>query len=46
VNSESAQITGNPLSPQFFRHCRCGAAAAEEIGDQIAFVTAGFNNAL
>lgn len=43
VNAELTQVGGNPLSPQLFRHGGRGAASAEEIGHQIAFVAAGFN---
>ena len=45
VDAELAQVRGNPLAPQLLRHRRRGAGTAEEIGDEIAFVRAGVDNA-
>ena len=45
MDTELAEIGGDPLAPQFLRHRRRGAGAAEEIGDEIAFVATGFDDA-
>ena len=46
VNTELAQVTDDPLTPQFLRYRRRGAGAAEEIGDQVAFVGRCFDDPL
>jgi len=45
VDPELAEVRGDPLAAQFLRYRRRSAGAAEEIGDQIAFVAAGLDNA-
>ena len=44
VNTELAEIGGDPFAPQLLRHRR--AAAAEKVRHQIAFVAARFDDAL
>ena len=38
VDGELAQVADDPLAPQLLRHRRRRAGAAEEVGDQVAFV--------
>jgi hypothetical protein len=38
VNGELAEIGGDPLAAQFFCYSSGGAGAAEEVGDEVAFV--------
>ncbi len=44
VDGELAEIGGDPLAAQFFGHGGGSAGAAEEIGDQIAFVGRGLDD--
>ena len=46
MDAELAEIAGDPLAPELFGDGGGGAGAAEEIGDEIAFVRAGFDDAL
>jgi hypothetical protein len=46
VDAEFAEVSGDPLAPELFGHSGGCAAAAEEVGYQIAFVAAGFDNSL
>ncbi len=45
VDGEFAEIGGDPFAAQFFRHRRRGAGAAEEVGDEVAFVGRGLDDA-
>ena len=45
VDGELAEVGADPLAPELLRHRRRGAGAAEEVGDEIAFVAAGFDDA-
>ena len=45
VDGELAQVADDPLAAQLLRHGRRGAGAAEEVGDQVAFVGRGFDDA-
>ena len=44
VNGEFAQIADDPLASQLFGHRGGSARAAEEVGHQVAFVRAGFDD--
>ena|SRR5436309_14508471 len=45
VNREPAEIAHDPAPPEPFRYRASRPAAAEEVGDEIAFVAAGFDDA-
>ena len=45
VDGELAQVGDDPLAAQFFGHGGRGAGAAEEVGDEVAFVGGGFDDA-
>ncbi len=45
VDGELAQVGDDPLAAQLLRHRGGGAGAAEEVGDEIAFVGGGFDDA-
>jgi hypothetical protein len=45
MDAELAQIGGDPLATKLLRHRRRGAGAAEEVGDQVAFVGRGLDDA-
>ncbi len=45
MDAELAEIAGDPLAPELFGHGGGGARAAEEIGDEVAFVGAEFDDA-
>ena len=45
VDGEPPEVGHDPAPPQPLGHCAGRAAAAEEVGDEIAFVGAGFDDA-
>ena len=45
VDAELAEVGGDPLAPELFGHRRRRAAPAEKVRHQIAFVTAGIDDA-
>ena len=45
VDGEFAQVGADPLAAQLFRDRRGRAGAAEEVGDEVAFVGGGFDDA-
>ena len=45
VDAELAEVGGDPFAPELFGHGRGRAAATEEVGHEIAFVAAGFDDA-
>ena len=45
VDGELAEVGGDPFAAEFFGHGRGRAGAAEEVGDKIAFVAAGSDDA-
>ena len=46
VDGELAEVCGNPLSPEFLGDGGGCAGAAEEVGNEIAFVGRGFNDTI
>ena len=46
VDRELAEVGDDPFAADLFGYCGGHAAAAEEVGDKIAFVRAGSDNAL
>jgi hypothetical protein len=46
VDGELAEIGGDPLAAQLFCNGGGGAGAAEEVGDEVAFLRRSFNKSL
>jgi hypothetical protein len=46
VDAELAEVGGDPFAPELFGHGGGRAAPAEKVRHQIAFVAAGFDDAL
>ena len=44
MNRELAEVGADPLAPELLGDRRCSATASEEIGDEVAFVSAGFDD--
>ena len=44
VDGELAEVAGDPLAAQLLGHRRGRAGAAEEVGDEVAFVGRGFDD--
>ena len=46
MDGELAEIGGDPFAAELFGDGGCRTGAGKEVGDQIAFVATGFNDAL
>ena len=44
LDGETPQVCHDPAPAQFFSYCPSGAGAAEEVGDEVAFVGRGFDD--
>ena len=45
MDGVTPEVAGNPATAELLRHARRGAGAAEEVGDQVALVAAGLDDA-